>query len=431
MYKIFLAHIISPVSDKETLFLKKGAVVIKDEVFVDLGEANKILLKYSKYLPQVVDRQDCVLLPSFFDMHFHWVQDDVRLMNKASLLEWLSRYTWPYEAKFKSLSYTKKKALKFSKELLSVGTLGGAAYASIHGHTVTEALEKFKGDFIVGNVLMTMNSPKYLSQTKQEAIDLVKIFSQKFKQRYAMTPRFAITTDPDVMEKGARIAGRHKAFIQTHLSETENEIDYVLSLYRARPGFEKVKNYTEIYHRSKMLTSKTMMGHGIYLSEAELKVLKKTKTWLCHCPTSNAPVEHLGLGSGLFNFKKVESAKISWALGSDIGGGPYLSMFDVMESFVGQNKKNKEATYTKALYRATMAGATFLNLHKTNGSIKKKKFANFILVKAPQSKSITTAEKMLKAIIHPLRNDRPRYDSLVLETYFKGQSVFTRIERGQ
>jgi guanine deaminase len=215
------------------------------------------------------------------------------------------------------------------------------------------------------------------------------------------------------------------------LSETKGEIEYVLSLYKQVPGFEDVKTYTEIYDRCGFLTPKTIMGHGIYLSDGECRLLKKRKTAIAHCPTSNAPVKQNGLGSGLFNFKKIESFKIPWALGSDIGGGPYLSMFDVIESFVAQNhkKKIKEATYTKAFYRSTIAGAKILGLEKQVGTISKDKEANFIIV--PMSKKTKNtdkvgAEEVLKDLVYPLRNKREKYQELVLETYHLGQQVFTR-----
>lgn len=428
MIKIYLCSYINPINDKKCEFVREGAIVVKNNKFLDKGDAYKILKKFQTQNAQIINLSNKLIMPTFFDMHFHWVQDDVRLMPKDSLLEWLSKYTWPYEEKFKSLDYTKKKVVQFGEELLSVGTLGGACYASIHPHTVELALDTFKGDFIIGNVLMTMNSPKYLVQTASNAIATVKKLSSKYKHRYALTPRFAPTTSPAVMKETARIAKKNKSFIQTHLSETENEIEYVKSIYKNIKGFENVKNYTEIYKKCEILSAKTIMGHGIYLSQDELTILKKTKTAIAHCPTSNAPIKEKGLGSGLFDFKLIEKNKISWALGSDIGGGPYLSMLDVMRSFVIQNKKNKNiaATYVKAFYRATIAGAKILKLEKTNGNLDKNKLANFIVVKTPKRKINETAEDILQSVVGPLKKDRNNSSTLVEQTYYNGERVYSR-----
>src|SRR5690606_22197023 len=131
-----------------------------------------------------------------------------------------------------------------------------------------------------------------------------------------------------------------RCFKQTHLSETRAEIDFTLSLYREKfPEFKKVRSYTEIYEKVGMLGKRSPMGHAIHLSAAELKTLSQTKTAIVHCPTSNAPIKDLGLGSGLFDFRRTEKARVRWALGSDIGGGPFLCMLDVMRSFVEQNRR--------------------------------------------------------------------------------------------
>jgi guanine deaminase len=429
--EIVLTNILNPINDLRCDFHPEFALVLNKGKIVEFGESYKILKKYENKNAKIIDRSKFICMPGFFDMHFHWVQDDVRLMPKDSLLTWLSKYTWPYEAKFKSVDYTKKKVASFTKELIKAGTFGGACYASIHPHTVDYAMENFVGNFVVGNVLMTMNSPKYLTQTEASAIDSVSKLSLKYKNSYAMTPRFAITTSPEVMEMGANIARKNKSFIQTHLSETKDEIDFVLSLYKKMPGFENVKSYTEIYQRSKILGPKTIMGHGIYLNENELKILAKTKTVVCHCPTSNAPVSELGLGSGLFDFRKIEKNKIRWALGSDIGGGPYLSMFDVMRSFVSQNqkKKIKEATLIKALYRATLMGATILGVDKQTGNFKKNKQANFIFVDMKNVKPHDNAEVVLKKIINSVKQDRNKLDHLVRESIYLGKTIYTSISK--
>ncbi len=428
MIKIYICSYLNPISDTKCEFVRDGALVVNNNIFIDKGTSFKILKKYQDKNAQLINFSGSIIMPSFFDMHFHWVQDDVRLMPKDSLLEWLSQYTWPYEAKFKSIEYTKRKVEKFGQELLAVGTLGGACYASIHPHTVGLALKEFKGDFIIGNVLMTMNSPKYLVQSEKNAIDTVFKLSTRFKSKYAVTPRFAITTSPYVMKKSASIAKKNKSFIQTHLSETEGEIDFVKSIYKKIKGFEKVKSYTEIYHKCGILSPKTIMGHGIYLSKDELTLLRKTRTAIAHCPTSNAPIKEFGLGSGLFNFKLIEKNKIPWALGSDIGGGPYLSMFDVMRSFVEQNKKAKlvGATYVKAFYRATLSGAKILELDKTLGSIGKNKIANFIVVKAPKKKTGESSEDIIESIIKPIYKDRTTSTEIVQKTFHHGELVYSR-----
>jgi guanine deaminase len=128
----------------------------------------------------------------------------------------------------------------------------------------------------------------------------------------------------------------------------------------------------------------------------------------------------------LFDFKKIEQKKIPWALGSDIGGGPFLSMLDVMQSFVRQNKKakRKNATYIKALYRATLAGAEILAVQKKTGNLSKGKEANFIVLPLKGDR-YKDAESCLSQILNSEKN-RSRFDSYVEKTFYRGSQVFKR-----
>jgi guanine deaminase len=172
-----------------------------------------------------------------------------------------------------------------------------------------------------------------------------------------------------------------------------------------------------------MLGERSLMGHGIHLSPAELKVLHKTKTSVIHCPTSNAPLKEQGLGSGLFDFKKIERAKVRWSLGSDIGGGPFLSMFDVMRSFVDQNarKKNKGATFVKALYRSTLAGAEIMGVGERTGNLDPGKDASFIVVECKER--ATDPEGLLKKLTTRHAKNRVAYDRPVKAVYLQGEKA--------
>lgn len=428
--KFYLGSILNPRSDRECDYYANGLLVtepkgkrtlIKDTLPLEEG-----VKKYGKLMHRrnTVDFGEAVIMPGFFDMHFHWVQDEVREMPKDSLLEWLEKYTFPTETKFQDKKYAAARARAFFKKLSRNGTVGGACYSSIHEHAVDEAMKQARGHFVIGNVLMNMNSPAALTQTEDESLAITRNLIRKHGRRHCFTPRFAITTTPRVMREGSRLADRAGCFKQTHLSETPAEIDFVLSIYRKLPGFEKVKTYTEIYQKTGMLGRRSLMGHGIHLSAKELATLAQTKTSVVHCPTSNAPWGEQGLGSGLFDFHKVEKAGVFWALGSDIGGGPFLSMFDVMRSFVDQNRKKKVkgATFVKALYRSTLAGAELLGLGKIAGNLDKGKEATFLVVPF-EGQMFKQSEEVLRALILPRENERGSYESLVGQIYLNGKPL--------
>lgn len=428
-FKIFYAQVLNPLSDTQCEYHQDAALILSQRkgkwVVKRICAAKEVDAKILA-AAQVTDLSSKVIMPSFFDVHFHWVQDDVRTMPKASLLEWLDKYTFPAENKFRNKSYSQKKARFFFRRLIASGTLGGAIYSSIHEHALEHAQQEAVGHFAIGNVQMTMNSPKFLTQEVDEAIEISSRLAQKYGASYALTPRFAIATDPHTMRETAKVAKKTGSFIQTHLSENLGEIDFVMQIYKNLKGFERVKNYTEIYHKVGLLGPKTIMGHAIHMSDDELKLLAKTKTSIAHCPTSNAPIRQKGLGSGLFDYKKAEKHNVLWALASDIGGGPYLSMFDVMRSFVEQNRKTaNQTTYTKALFRATLAGAKVMKADKLSGNLSVGKEANFIVVNAPRTK-MNSAEQVIEAIVNKSKRKRSEYDDLAQAVYFQGECLFKR-----
>lgn len=417
-----MGQILNPLADDKCEFFRNGALELVQRG--DNWEIGRCCGRSEADLDgaQVEDLDGQLIMPALFDIHFHWVQDDVRTMPKAKLLEWLEKYTFPAERKFEDRSYSKAKAREFFARLVKTGTLGGAIYSSVHEHALRDAQDAAVGHFAVGNVQMTMNSPDFLTQSKAEAVELSKRLAKEYGPRYALTPRFAIATDPETMQETAKAAKENGCFIQTHLSENTGEIEFVMEIYRKLPGFEDVENYTEIYERAGLLGPKTIMGHGIHLSQRELKLLAKTQTVIAHCPTSNAPIDQLGLGSGLFDWRRTERAGVRWALASDIGGGPILSMFDVMRSFVDQNRQaGVETTFVKALCRCTLAGAEAMGLEKLCGNFEAGKEANFLVLAGENGAQ--SAEEVLEAVAQRGRERRDQYDSLPRRVYFQGERL--------
>ena len=119
--------ILNPQNDENCDFYSQGLLVTckkgEKAIIQDLLPLKKGELKYKGMMTpeNTTDFSDSVIMPGFFDMHFHWVQDEVRQMPKDSLLEWLEKYTFPTEMKFKNKRYPKNKAEEFFKQLTMEG----------------------------------------------------------------------------------------------------------------------------------------------------------------------------------------------------------------------------------------------------------------------------------------------------------------------
>jgi len=86
-----------------------------------------------------------------------------------------------------------------------------------------------------------------------------------------------------------------------------------------RQGFCNM-SYTQIYEHFGLLTSRSIMGHVIHVSDFEFELLGHYGSTAVHCPTSN-----LFLGSGFFNVRAALSHPgVKVGIGSDVGGGTSL-----------------------------------------------------------------------------------------------------------
>lgn len=429
---LYRGAVVRALSDEESQYLEDALFLVEPSGhdgsrIVAIGPAAEIAQGIGLDL-ESIEKSEGLLMPAFFDTHFHWVQDDVREMPKTSLIEWLDRYTFPEEAKYGDRAFARAKAEFFWQRILAVGTVGGLCYSSVHEVALEEALQFAPADFRIGNVLMTMNCPENIRQTEMEAIRSVEACASRWGERYVCSPRFAPTTAPAAMEASAAAAARHGCFQQTHLCETLQEIAWVRDIYSQMPEYRDVDSYLGIYDRAGMLGARTVFGHCIYLSDEEWDLMAKSGSRIASCPTSNAPVDQLGLGSGLFDFEKAEAWGVPWSLASDIGGGPYLSMFDVMASFVAQNAAvgKKGATYTKALHRSTYRGAELMNLSLDRGMLAEGFCFDAIRVPMPAGKFCSgDGEPVLRALVEGV-TERETADALVLQTFVKGESRFAK-----
>lgn len=412
--KLFKASFLNPYSDHSCDYFDLAALLVNEDGEIISLESWDEKKDYSEY--ELIDLSNKLIMPCFADIHFHWVQEDVCQMPKANLMTWLEAYTWPSEAKYENKLFSKIRAEHFFRDIIKLGTTMGAAYSSIHEHAVHDAFHFMKGDFFIGAVIMTKGKPDYLIQDEAEALEIAERLAQHYSENYVITPRFAPSCTKSSMRSAAKIAQKYNCWIQTHVAETTDPEESSL----------KILDDCEI------LTSKTILGHCIHLDSADYDLIAERGAKIAHCPSSNAPIGEMGLGSGLFDFALAEESGVDWALASDIGAGPYLSMFDVMKSFYDQNQIHlndsedelqfsfsSEATAIKALYRATLKGAEILGLDSRKGNFKPTKDADFIVIDKSNIdlNEYSDAEDILLSI---LDKDRSSFNSLVEDVYLKG-----------
>src|SRR5205814_2464251 len=294
------------------------------------------------------------------------------------LLEWLNRYTFPTEAKFADPAHARMIAKAFFNELLHNGTLCALIFSTIH-HDATDIFfaEAERRGFraIIGKAMMDRNAPESLLEKAKDSYDQSRALIQNWHGRgllrYAVTPRFAPTSTPELLECAGQLKREFPdAYVHTHISENRNEVQWVQEL------FPEAAEYADVYDRYGLLGERTVLAHGVYLTEEELDLLSRRGARIAHCPNSN-----LFLGSGLFPLHHVLGAGVVVGLGSDIGAGSTPSLFTAMaDAYKVQQVQHVSLSPFQLWYLATLGGACALSLDTETGSLEAGKSADFLVL---------------------------------------------------
>jgi len=303
-------------------YVNDGLVVVKDGRIEAAGAASELLSTLPADAP-IEHYPDALIMPGFIDPHIHYPQTQVIASYGAQLLEWLEKFTFVEEQKFADPGHAARNAEFFLDELARNGTTTACAYCSAHpasAEALFAAAHRRNAGMIAGTAIMNRNGPPGLLEPAREAIaasrDLIRRWHGTGRQRYAVTPRFAITsTGEQLAEAGALLVEFPTVLMQTHLDENKNEIETVKRLFPDEPS------YTAVYGRFGLLGPRSLLGHCIHLDDDEVALLRETGSVAVFCPTSN-----LFIGSGLFNYKRLASAGVRIALATDVGGGTSYSM---------------------------------------------------------------------------------------------------------
>ncbi len=379
---------------------------------------------------QVEHYPDQLILPGLIDTHIHFPQTEMIGAYGEQLLEWLNTYTFPTEMQFEDKAYADQIAAFFVQELLKNGTTTALVFCTVHPQSVDalfEAAERHHMRLIAGKVLMDRHAPEALCDTPESAYADSKALIQKWhgkgRNLYAITPRFAPTSTAAQLAQAGQLKAEHPdVYVHTHLSENQNEIAWVKSL------FPEQKNYLDVYHHYGLTGSRSVFAHCVHLEEQEWQCLHDTDSAIAFCPSSN-----LFLGSGLFPLKKTWEKQVKVGLGTDVGAGTAFSQLDTLnQAYKVQQLQGDKLSAFEALYHATLGAAKALDLHEKLGNFNVGKEADFIVcnlkataVQALRQDRAKNIEDALFALM--MMGD----DRNIQATYIYGQKAYAQADRNQ
>jgi guanine deaminase len=309
---------------------------------------------------ELVEHGEKLLLPGFIDTHIHYPQTDVIAAPGEDLLTWLTQYTFPVEARFADPLHARTVADFFLDELLRHGTTTAAVFCTVHRASVEaffEAAAARQLRMFAGKVLMDSNCPPYLMDSAESGSRETRELCEKWhghgRLGYAITPRFAVTSSEEQLASAGRLARElPHALVQTHLAETVEEVAWVRRL------FPTSRSYFDVYERYGLVRERAVFAHCIHLDQTDRTRMAQAGAAASFCPSSN-----LYLGSGLFDTGAADGAGLSFAMGSDVGGGSSFSMLRTLaRAYEVAQLKRQPLSPLRAFYLATLGGARALGL---------------------------------------------------------------------
>jgi guanine deaminase len=418
---VYAGHLISPIDAESYLDMRRGAIAVDQSGTIrEVGPVDQVCPSWSG--ASFYDFGDRLILPGMIDLHIHLPQFTQIGKSGQTLLSWLERYIFPAEARFADTDHAGKIARWFFTELARNGTTLANVFTTIHGPSTDQAFAvaaQMGSRAIMGKVLMDRNAPANLTEDTDSSLRQSGELCEKWhgydngRLLYAFVPRFAITCSSNQMEGVARLWHEHKGtYMHTHLAESMEEVEFVQTL------FPKSRSYTDVYARHGLLGDHSIFAHSIYLDQQDMSELSQTRSSIAHCPSSN-----FFLKSGRFNYYPVRESGIRFGLGSDVAGGPYMSLFQVMRD-ANYMQTDCWIAAPELFYRATLGGAEAVGLEEKLGSLAKGKEADFIVVNTRRKTEIAAdmlmqpTEEILSTLV--FTGD----DRLVEATFVRGRCIF-------
>jgi len=383
-----------------------GAVVIEDSEIVDVGPTDRIDAEYTA--TERIDANGDAVLPGFISTHVHVSGILLRgLGNYRNLYDWLINVKRPGTSVMTTEDHAVGAAV-YSREALSTGitTFVENATGSGSGYDTSLLEEKFDVYDAAGvrNVYAYAFADKPPSQAfvesandiamrepavnhvlpdetvtdTAEALDTIESLIERYhgtangRQSVWPAPYLATIVTPEGLAGAYDIAERHDVMTTTHTAE-----DAYDEQSRRLSSVASLRN-------ADYLGERTLLGHCVRVSEADIRSLAVTDTKVAHNTLANC-----ALGSGVAPVPRMLNYGVTVAMGTDnVPNSDTVNMFKDTEFAAhlhkGYNRDAGAITAEKVLEMATIDAARAIGRGDELGSIEAGKLADMVLVDLDQ-----------------------------------------------
>ena len=378
---------------------------------ISMGVFDSIPEEYAA-LP-LFDYGDALIFPGMVDLHVHAPQYAFRGMcMDLELMDWLNQYTFPEEEKYEDLAYAETAYGMFVDALKKGATTRACIFATRH-RPATELLMKLMEESglvsYVGKVNMDREASEALTEKSAEisaytTFGWINAVKDKFQNTMPiLTPRFIPCCTDKLMEELREIQMAYGIPVQSHLSESKGEIEFVKFLRPEDPFYGDSYNDYDLFGKNDDINTdvKAVMAHCVWSTEEEVELMRKNGVFVAHCPASN-----MNLTSGIAPIRKYLERRLHIGLGSDVAGGHSDSIFRAITDAIQVSKMYfrmveetvKPLIFPEAFYLATKGGGAFFG--KVGSFEEGYEFDAIVLDDSvlPHPQTLNLAERMERAV---------------------------------
>ena len=320
------------------------------------------------------DYGDALIFPGMVDLHVHAPQYAFRGMcMDLELMDWLNRYTFPEEEKYENLEYAKKAYEIFVNAMQKGATTRACIFATRHRYATELLMQLMEESGLVsyvGKVNMDREASEALTEESADisaytTFGWINATKDRFENTHPiLTPRFIPCCTDKLMEELREIQMAYGIPVQSHLSESKGEIDFVKFLRPDNAFYGDSYNEYDLFGKNDDIGTdvKTVMAHCVWSTDEEVELMRKNGVFVAHCPASN-----MNLTSGIAPIRKYLNLGLNIGLGSDVAGGHSDSIFRAITDaiqvskmyFRMVNEAYKPLVFSEAFYLATKGGGKF------------------------------------------------------------------------
>jgi 5-methylthioadenosine/S-adenosylhomocysteine deaminase len=367
--------------DAQHRLIADGAVAVRGERIVGVGKRGDIEKQFQAR--HRLDRPEALIMPGLINTHTHAAMSLLRgIADDLHLQDWLEKYIFPAEAKNVTPDFVLWGTRLACLEMMLSGT---TTYVDMYyfEDRVAQATKEAGMRGVLGETIIKFKSPD--AATPGDALQ----FTEKFLQQYrgdplivaAPAPHAIYTNDDGTLQAARQLADKYKAPLVIHLSETKRENDDALKARGMTP--------TRLLESLGVLDGPTIGAHGIWLDDADMKILKAHGTGIAHCPSSN-----MKLASGVAPVVKLLGLGIPTGLGTDgpAGSNNDFNLMEEMNLAANLQKVTSgDPTVLNAeqvIAMATILGARVAGMEKEIGSLETGKRADLITLRLDRPNAV-------------------------------------------